>query len=508
MSYAVDNKRLAKNTLFLYFRTAVVMLLSLYMSRVVLDVLGVENYGIYNVVGSIVILFSFFNNAMTQASQRFITFELGKKEKAQLQKVFSMCINTQILIVIVIVLLAETIGLWFLNFKLNIPPDRMEAANWAYQLSILTFSINVLRVPYDASVVAHEKMSFFAYVSILDAFLKLGAVYLLKVVIFDKLTTYSILITCVALVMFVIYKLYCNSKFRTSHYKFIWDRSLFKKLTSYSGWSLFGSLSNVATQNGFIFLINLFYGVIANAAMGIATQVSHAMSSIVSGFLTSSRPQIVKSYSIGDKNRFFDLIFRTSKFSFSLIFIPALILIINMSLILDIWLKEVPELAVPFAQLLLITVLFDATSAPYNIAIMSSERIKKYQLSISFVFLIDLVVSFSLIKMGISPEYILISRIMTRGFINLLVGLFFLKSVFGFKVQSYVKKVLLPICIVIAVLLPPMILIYQLFSGFTLFIFSTIYLVIFGAILAYFIIFSKNERRYIIGLINRHKQNT
>lgn len=503
MSYAEDNKRLAKNTLFLYFRTAVVMLVSLYIARVVLDVLGVEDYGIYNVVGSIVVLFSFLNNAMTQASQRFITFELGKKEKAQLQKVFSMCINTQVLIVIVIVILAETIGLWFLNSKLNIPTDRMEAANWVYQFSILTFGINVLRVPYDASVIAYERMSFFAYASIIDAFLKLGAVFILKIIVFDKLIMYSVLYFLITVTLFFVYKRYCNVRFNSTRYKYIWDQILFNKLSTYSGWSMFGSFSNVATQNGFIFLINIFYGVTTNAAMGIANQVSHAMTSIVSGFQTSSRPQIVKSYAQGEKSRFFDLITRTSKFSFSLIFIPVLIIVVNMPLILDIWLKEVPQYAVPFSQLLVISVLFDATSGPYNIAIMSSERVRNYQLSISAVFLLDLIISYLLIKFGIPPNYILISRIMTRGVTNLIVGLFYLNSLYRFKVIRYLKIVLLPISIVVILLTPMIIYLNVIASGWQLLGYSVISISMVGGLLAYFVIFDENERKYIVSFITK-----
>ncbi|MDD2496159.1 MAG: lipopolysaccharide biosynthesis protein [Tissierellia bacterium] len=503
MSYAEDNKRLAKNTLFLYFRTAVVMLISLYISRVVLDVLGVVDYGIYNVVGSIVVLFSFLNSAMTQASQRFITFELGKKEKAQLQKVFSMCLNTQAIIVIAIILLAETLGLWFLNNRLNIPPDRLIAANWVYQFSILTFCINVLRVPYEGTVIAFERMSFFAYASIFDAILKLLGVYLLKVILFDKLIAYSAIVFFISTLMFFAYKIYCNKKFKSSHYKFDWDITLFKKLLTYSSWSMFGSFSNVATQSGFIFLINIFYGVVANAAMGIANQVNRAMSSIVSGFQTSSRPQIVKAYSQGEYDRFFDLITRTSKFSFSLIFIPALILIVNMPLILSIWLKEVPEYAVSFSQLLIISVMFDATSGPYNIAIMSSERIRSYQLTISTVFLLDLLISYFLIRIGVIPSYILISRIFTRGVINLIVGLFYLNHLYKFNVNKYLKTVLLPIGKVVLSLVPIIIYLNKYYFGWELFIYSVSLLFIMGPLLAYFVIFDINEKKYILNLIKK-----
>lgn len=500
MSYAEDNKRLAKNTLFLYFRTAVVMLISLYISRVVLDVLGVEDYGVYNVVASIVVLFSFLNSAMTQASQRFITFEIGKKENAQIRKVFSMSLNTQSIIVIAIILLAETLGLWFLNNRLNLPPGRLIAANWVYQFSILTFCVNVLRVPYEGTVIAYERMSFFAYASVIDAVLKLLGVFLLKLILLDKLISYSAIIFFISILMLFTYKAYCNLKFRSSRYKFDWDVDLFKKLITYSSWSMFGSFSNVATQSGFIFIINIFYGVVANAAMGIANQVSNAMTSIVSGFQTSARPQIVKAYSQGESSRFFDLITRTSKFSFSLIFIPALILVVNMPLILSIWLKEVPEYAVTFAQLLVISVVFDATSGPYNIAIMSSERIRNYQLTISLVFLLDLIISYLLVSLGVLPSYILISRILTRGVINLFVGLFFLNYLFRFNVISYLKTVLMPIFTVVIVIIPLILFLNNNTFGWHRFFYSLVSLFITGALLAYFVIFNKVERIYIINL--------
>lgn len=503
MSYSEENKRLAKNTLFLYFRTAVVMLISLYTSRVVLDLLGVEDYGIYNVVGSIVVLFSFLNSAMTQASQRFITFELGKKERSQLQKVFNMCLNTQAIIAISIIILAETIGLWFLNNRLNIPSERLTAANWVYQFSILTFSINVLRVPYEGTVIAYERMSFFAYASILDAILKLLGVYLLKVIFLDKLVAYSAIMFFITITMFFVYKIYCNTKFKSSRYSFIWDKTLLRKLLTYSTWSMFGSFSNVATQNGFIFLINIFYGVAVNAAMGVANQVSHAMSSIVSGFQTSARPQIVKAYSQREYNRFFDLITKTSKLSFSLTFLPALIIIVNMSLILSIWLKEVPEHAVSFAQLLVVCVVFDATSGPYNIAIMSSERIRSYQLTISSVFLLDLLLSYLLIKIGINPSYILLSRISTRGVINLFVGLYYLNFLYRFNVVKYLRTVFLPICIVVAIIIPITLYLCRYFLRWELLIYSITLLLITGSLLIYFVIFDNNERKYILNIIKK-----
>lgn len=498
ISHLEDNKRLAKNTIVLYFRTIIVMFVSLYVSRIILTALGVNDYGIYNVVGSIVVLFSFLSRALVQASQRFITFELGSGVLGNVNKVFNVCIITQLSIVILVLALAETIGLWFLNTGLNIPITRMIAANWVYQLSILTFCIGVLRVPYDATIIAYEKMSFFAYANIGEALLKLVVALFVKFFFPDKLIAYGILLCVVSMIMYFSYRYYCRHHFESCKFRYEWDILLFKKLLSFSGWALFGNGANVATQNGFVFLINIFYGVTVNAAMGIANQVSGVMSSFVASFQTSFQPQIVTSYAKNDILHLNNLIFNTSKFSFVLIFIPALILIFNMPLALHIWLKEVPDYAVSFCQLILICVIIDATTGAYNCAIMASEKIKYYQLAISASFLFDLFVSYFLIKIGISPRYILISRIFTRGIINMIIGLYFLKKMVNFSISHYLIKVMAPIFVILLLCIIPTLYLSIIFKGWSFILVSSFTLILTGSFASYYFLLSRVERYYIL----------
>ena len=311
-----NNKHIAKNTLMLYFRMILTMLVSLYTSRIVLNTLGVEDYGIYNIVGGVVILFSFFNNAMSNATQRFLSFELGQNNSVQLKRTFSMIINVHIGIAFLIFLLAETVGLWFLNTHINIPTERMKAANWVYQFSIFTFLINIIRVPYHATIVAYEKMSFYAYLSIIEVLLKLGVVFLIQISPLDKLIFYGFLIFVVSVLILLVYKIYCNKNFDAANYNFFWDTKLFKTLISFSGWSLFGSAANVSSKQGTDILLNIFYGVMVNAAMGIANQVNNAVNGFVQNFQTAFKPQIVKSYAANETDYLIRLIFQTSKFSF------------------------------------------------------------------------------------------------------------------------------------------------------------------------------------------------
>lgn len=267
--YTANNKRIAKNTLYLYFRMLLIMGVTLYTSRIVLNALGVEDFGIYNIVGGVVILFSFINNALSSATQRFLNFEIGRGDVLGTKRVFSMSLTIHLFVALFVVLLAETVGLWFLNTQMNIPTERMAAANLVYQFSILTVCISFVQIPYYASVVAYEKMSFFAYIAIIEVILKLLIVVLLIYVGFDKLRLYSILTFLVAVLVFVCYKYYCNTRLDISRYKYFWDKILFSKLLNFSGWMLFGAAAGVSATQGVNILLNIFYGVTVNAAMGI-----------------------------------------------------------------------------------------------------------------------------------------------------------------------------------------------------------------------------------------------
>lgn len=497
MSHIEDNKRLAKNTIALYIRTSVVLIVQLFITRLVLQALGADDFGLYNVVGSVVVLFSFLNQAMSSASQRFITFELGKRNAEKTKRVFSVSMTIQIIMAVVMFVVVEGLGLWMLNFKLNIPTERMVAANWAFQFSMISFCINTIKIPYDASVIAYERLTFFAYASIFDVFAKLSIAIILLDSSVDRLIQYTALLTIETLIMFVIYRAYCKKKFKTCSFSINKDKSLYKQIFSFTGWSIFGSASNMITHQGFIFLINIYFGVLVNAALGIANQVSAAVASFVNSFQTSYRPQIIKSYAQGDLSHTNRLISVTSKMSFSLMIIPTLILIFNMSLFLETWLTDVPLYTVNFCQIILICTIIDAFTSPYNIAITATGKIKDYQLWISLSFLLDLIISYILIKVGLIPYLVLISRIATRGLLNMFIGLYYIKNRIRFNIRNYIKDCLIPILLSSIIIIIPSLICYNKLGGWKLLIVSSMIILSLGSISLYFIAFNKDERIYL-----------
>ncbi len=504
-NYASENKRIAKNTLALYARTIMVMLVSLYVSRILLEKLGVSDYGVYSVVGSIVILFSFLDNALTQASQRFLAISLGEGDVDKMKKVFNTSVSIQIIMVVVAIILLETVGVWFLNNRLSFPEERVEAANYAFQFSILTFCLNFLRTPYTASVVAYERLDFFAYASIVDALFKLGIVFAIGMTEKDRLITYAGLLSFESFSMIMVYKIFCNRTFSTCRYKWMLDRSIFRKMFTFSGWTLFGGFSNVATQNGFLFLLNMFCGVVANAAMGIANQVLTALVAFIGSFQTSFNPQIVKSFAQGEKDRVNSLINSTSKFSFALMFIPACLLIINIDLILKIWLNNnVPADAGHFCQVLIACCIIDAITGPFNCAIMATGKISKYQLSIGGSFLLDLSISYILFKIGIKPYYwILLSRFMTRGVLNGLIGLHFLRTLIGFDVKVYLQRTIMPIFSLIIMMMPFLYILYTYLEGVDLLFISVPVIAVVYIFICYYVLFTTSEREYIFSFVKK-----
>lgn len=295
-----NNKRVAKNTLFLYFRMILIMLVTLYTSRVILAQLGIRDYGIYNVVGGVVTMFAFLNNCMTSSTQRFMTFELGCGDMQRLKNVFAASLNIHLAIAVTIVLLAETIGLWFLNTKLVIPAERLLAANWVYQFAILSFCVNIVQVPYNAVLIAHEKMSVYAYISIIEVFLKLGIVYLLTISPFDKLIAYGILLFTVQLLIRCIYQVYCRKHYEESRFRLFWNRELYCQMSGFAGWNLFGSIAWLLRDQGVNIILNMFFGPVINAARGVATQVSGAVMNFISNFQVALNPQITKNYANGN----------------------------------------------------------------------------------------------------------------------------------------------------------------------------------------------------------------
>lgn len=369
-----NNKRIAKNTLLLYFRMLFLMAVSLYTSRIVLNALGVEDFGIYNVVGGVVTMFSVLSGSLSAAISRFITYEIGKGNQDKLNKIFSSAVTIQLGLAGIIILLAETIGIWFLNIKMNIPELRMEAANWVFQFSILTFAINLISVPYNACIIAHEKMSAFAYISILEAIGKLAIAYLIVVSPMDKLIFYAILMCIVALIVRFTYGNYCKRHFSECTYHFIWDKQLLKQMFGFAGWNFIGAASAVLRDQGGNVVINLFCGPTVNAARGIAFQVNTAVNQFVTNFMTALNPQITKSYAAGNKEYMMTLIFQGARLSFYMLLLLSLPILINTHYILGLWLKLVPDHAVLFVQLVLIFAMSESISQPLITAMLATGK--------------------------------------------------------------------------------------------------------------------------------------
>ena len=399
-----NNKRIAKNTAMLFFRMFTIMAVSLYTSRIVLDLLGIADYGVYNIVGGIVALSSFITNSMSNGVLRFITYALGEGNHDKLRKTFGMCINLQLVIAIALFLLLETIGLWFLNTQLNIPQDRMNAANWVYQFSILTILLNITSTPYSAAVIAYEKMSVFAYVSIIEVILKLGLVFLLTASPMDSLQLYAILMFVSSLIIRSIYQLYCRYNIKGCRYYYFWDLNMFKAILSFSGWNMLGGMSIVFGNHGVNILLNIFFGVVVNAAKGVSMQVQAIVFNFHNNILTALRPSIIKAYAQGNYEYMRDLTYRGAKYSFLMLLLVSFPMILETEQILSLWLKEIPKYSALFTRLLLIVSLIDCLSGTIMIVSQATGNLKRYQLTVTTVLILQLPISYIFLKLGFVPE--------------------------------------------------------------------------------------------------------
>lgn len=497
-----NSSSIAKNTLALYFRQILIMLVSLYTVRVVLATLGAEGYGIYNVVAGVVVLFSFVNNAMATSVQRYLNFYLGKEDSQKTQEVYSKSLVIHGIICLIFIVLAETVGLWFVNQKLNIPDARRTAAFWCYQAAVITTLANIMRVPYNAVIIAYEKMTFFAGLSIVEAVLKLLVVFLLVVSPFDKLIFYSFLLTAVAFIILFCYKIYCNKKFEIAHYKKSNDKVLGKELVSFSGWSLFGAVANVANSQGTNIVLNIFTNVTVNVAMGIANQVNSAVYSFVSNFQTAFNPQLVKSYAAGEKEEFNNLIFRTSKFSFLLLWIIVLPLSLNLKSVLTLWLKNLPDYSVGFVQLILIYSLIDAINGPLWTAVQARGKIKSYQIIVSLLIFANLPVSIVAFWLGANPYSVLIIRI-SLGIVITAFRIIYLKKNMELKAASFLVSVILR-CVFVAFLSLALVwLCVSKLDGAIYFVLSCCLSVVFCGFLSFFVGFNKSERDVVLDFMKR-----
>lgn len=498
-----NNKQIAKNTLLLYFRMALTMTVSLYTSRVVLNVLGLEDYGIYTIVAGFIILFSFINGALASATQRFLNFELGRNECKKIEHIFSMSINIYFCLIIVVILLAETIGLWFLNTQINIPVERMNAANCVYQFSVLSLCISFIQVPYHASVIACEKMSFFAYIAIIEVALKLVVVLLLVYIGFDKLKLYSILLFGVTMLIFMCYKLYCSATIFFCHYKFFWDKSIFSELLSFSGWMLLGAAAGVGTTQGTNILLNIFYGVTVNAAVGVSNQVNAAVNQFVTNFQTAFMPQIIKLYAVGDISQLQRLINRSSRFSFLLLFALACPLMLNIDIVLNLWLKNVPEHSSAFCILILIYSLIEAMSKPVGLAIHATGQVKKYNIVMSIALSMNILFSFVFLKLGLFPEIIAIISILVC-ILCLIIRLYLAQRHCIVSIIEYFQNVMIRVITVVLVTIPVPLFFSKYYAGLTAFFISSLTFVLIFIFAVYFIGFTYSERIKVCVLVKKN----
>ena len=432
------------------------MVVSLYTSRVVLGTLGVVDFGIFNVVAGVVVMLGFLNHAMTASTQRFLTFEIGKGDFPQLKKVFNMSLTIHVLIAVLIFILAETVGVWILNTFLKIPEARMSAANWVFQFSVFSLMVTVLMVPFNAAIISHEKMKAFAFVGVLEVFLKLLVVFFLVVFSYDKLVLFSILLFSVSIIISFIYIAYSRINFKESrNNKFTWDTELFNKMGSFAGWNLLGVSAGIGYNQGVNILLNIFFGPTVNAARAIAFQVQSAVNSFVTNFQVAVNPSITKAHAKGDNTSSFGLVFSASKFSFFLLLILSMPLLLEMRLVLGWWLKTVPEYAVIFTRLVLIDVLIGTLSGSLQILAQATGKIRKYQFFVSGILLLNLPTSYLFLELGFSPEITMLISIF-YSCLALIARLVILQGIVDFPVRDFFNKVVSRVTLVglLAFILP------------------------------------------------------
>lgn len=450
-----NSKRIAKNTFALYIRTILTLAVGLVTSRVVLNVLGIDNFGIYNVVGGIVSMFSIVTASLSQSISRYFTFELGQGNTKNLRVIFCTSINLLIFMSVIIILLGEIIGTWFLNNRMNIPVDRMYAANWVFQFSILAFVINLVNVPYNAAIIAHEQMKAFAYVSVFEAVLKLLMVYVLYVSFVDKLITYSVMMLAVSLIIRITYLRYCKRNFIECNYSFIFDWNLFKSMSKFAGWNFLASTIYIFNTQGVNIMSNMFFGVAINAARGIASQTDGIIRNFVMNFTTAIRPQIIKSYSSGDIQYMHKLVCYGAKYSYYMMLLFALPIMFETKTILFYWLKIVPNHCVSFIRLTIIVSLIWLIGDTMYTSIMAIGKLKKYMTYETAITCMVFPATYLLFIIYTSPESAYIIQAVSYS-ILILIRLWYLKRIEGFQIIVFFKQVLWRVlCTTIVACLPP-----------------------------------------------------
>lgn len=503
-SSSANNKRIAKNTLFLYFRMLFLMFISLYTSRVILEALGVEDYGIYNVVGGFVSMFALISAALTSACSRFLNFELGKGDLERQNIVFSTAVTIQWGLAIIVAVLSEAIGIWYVNNIMVLPPERLTAANWCFQFSIFNFCMNLITVPYNASIIAHEKMKTFAYIGLIQGLAQLGISFLVFYEPFDRLVFYALLLMTLQFVIRYTYQVYCRKHFKECRFRFVLDKPLLRHMFSYSLWHLIGNGAAVLKNHGVNLVLNFFFGPTVNAAKGIANQVDHAVGQFVGNFMMAMNPQITKSYAKEDYSYMFSLVNKGARFSFYLLLFLSLPVIINADYILHFWLKQVPPYTIVFSQLTLIAMLINSLSKPLITAQNATGNVRNYQIVVGAVELLNLPFSYLCLYFGMPPTSVVFVSIfvsvLALGARLLMLPL----TLKGFQPLLFFKNVIVT-CASVAIIAStiPAAVCQTLPENIMGFFVSVIICLLFSAIAIFYIGCSQSERIFVLAKVKK-----
>ena len=496
-----NSKLVAKNSLFLFIRMLLVTVVGLYTSRVILDVLGVSDFGIYNVVGGIVVFFTFLQQALNNATYRFFTYALGESDMEKLRRTFSMSLNLHFLLALIVFVFSELIGVWLLNNYLVIPPERLFAANVVYQLSICSLCVNIIKTPYNSSIIAHEKMSFFAYTSILEVILKLVIVLLLYHISFDKLSAYAVLIFVVDVFLCGLYYLYCKKLFSECTYFKFWDRAMLVNMFKYSGWSIIVNMADVSVTQSVVVFFNVFFGVVTNAALGVANQVTSKVCLFLNSFTQAFNPQIIKAYARNDTHYFFNLIYSTSKLSYYLLLLVCLPLLLNIDFILTVWLVEVPQDTSTLIFYTILYALVDAYSAPLWISVHATGNLKTHQLLMSSIKIINIPLAYLMLKFGLGAWTVLA----LKAFLNFVCSIartIYMKRLISLSLIQYCTSVFLPISFVTVLSVPvPFFVASMQEDGWIKLLLSTAVSLLFICFFVFYIGLNKRERELLVSMV-------
>lgn len=496
-----NNKRIAKNTLLLYFRMFFTMAVTLYTSRVILKALGVEDFGIYNVVAGIVTLFSFFSGALSSAASRFISFELGSNNTSYLSKVFSAIFIIHLLFSVVVVCFAETIGLWVVNCKLTIPPERIFAAHVVYQFSVFSCIVGIMQIPLNAMIIAHERLGIYAYMSICEVIGKLSIAFVVTYCSFDHLIVYGMLLFSLVVILFVIYFIYCRKKFPEYRFSFVSEKEIVKNILGYFSFSLWGAAAYVLKDQGVSVVLNIFFGPVVNASRAISYQVNSAINSFAQNLTLAMSPQIIKSYACNDIHRVLQLLFRGTKFSYFLILFLSIPVILETKYVLSLWLGQVPEYTLIFVRLVIVNTLIDSFTYIIGATVQATGRIKKYQLCVGGILLLNLPLSYFFLRLGFSP-YITFLIAILIAILCLVVRVLLLNSLLRFSIREFVEKILgLSLLVTFMSYVLPFIIYISFAEGFMRFLLVVVAGIIGALISIWFVGFGYTEREFVKKMI-------